>query len=328
MLVWFKPLTRHRPAEYAPKRRRATQGESHRRKRGVEQRRTPRVMNSLSICLTISLATCLLLCDSRAGSAGNFAHPGFLGVVIDLGIGPERFEHTEAVRIARALGGFGGRIVQVAEVDGAAGASLHAGRDVIGGVDFGLAVGHGLGFGGMPAAVAEVALFDHAAHARRDVRVEGLFHAGGPGRIPPVEVACVVGAGGHAVAAAEAALGHLADDSGGRVDIHRLLRADADARGVLAAMLAEDGDEGGAPAGSFHAVIDLEDADPSEAGAIGSAAGGGGNIVFDGAGYHAGAATIAPIDVDGHAVARCRSLFGFGDHAGTTLTRAAGPHTS
>src|SRR5450759_750352 len=249
-------------------------------------------------------------------------------VVIDLGIGAERFQHAETVRKARALGGLGGRSVKVAEVDGARGASVHAGRDVIRRVDPGLAVGNGFGLGGVPAAVAEVALFDHAAHARRDVRVEGLLHAGGPGRIPPVEVACVVGAGGHAVAATEAALGHLADDSGGRVYIYRLLRADADARGVLAAMLAEDGDEGGTPAGALGAVIDPEDADPGEAGTVGSAAGGGEDIVFDGAGYHAGAATVAAVDIDGHAVARGGSVIGLGGHAGTTLARAAGPHTS
>src|ERR1035437_6222597 len=306
----------------------ATQGASHRRNRGGEQRRTPRVINYLSISFAISLTTGVLLCESRAGVARDFAHPGFLGVVIDLGIGAERFQHAETVRIARALGGFGGRIVQVAEVYGAAGAGFHAGGDVIRGFDLILAIGNGFGLGGVPAAVAEVALFDHAAHARSDVRVEGLFHAGGPGGIPPVEVAGVVRAGGHAVAATEAALGHLADDSGGGVDIHRLLRADADAGGILAAMLAEDGDKGGAPAGALGAVIDSEHVDPGESGAIGGAAGGGGNIVFDGAGYHTGAATVAAVDIDAHAVARCRSLFGFGDHADTTLTRAAGPHTS
>src|ERR1019366_6120559 len=285
----------------------ATQGASHSRKRGVEQRRTPRVINSLSISLAISLTTGVLLCESRAGGAGDFAHPVFLGMVVDLGIGAERFQHAETVRIARALGGFGGRIVQLAEVDGARGASFHAGGDVIRRVDLILAVGNGFGLGGVPAAVAEVALFDDAAHARSDVRVEGLFHAGGPGGIPPVEVAGVVRAGGHAVAATEAALGHLADDSGGGVDIHRLLRADADAGGILAAMLAEDGDEGGAPVTALGAVIDAEHADPGEAGAIGGAGGGRGDIVFHRAGHHTGAAAVAAIDIDAHAVARCRS---------------------
>src|ERR1035438_7989887 len=219
MLVWFRPLTRHRPAQYAPKRSMATQGVSQRTKRGVEQRRTPRVMNSLSICWNIWLATGGLPGGSRAGRTGDFAYPVFLGVVIDLGIGPERFQHAETVGLVSALGGFGGRVVEVAETDGAVGAGFHAGRDVIRGVDFGLTVGRSLGLGGVPAAVAEVAFFDHAAHARGDVRVEGFFHAGRPGRIPPVEVAGVVGAGGHTVAATEAALGHLADDSGGGVDI-------------------------------------------------------------------------------------------------------------
>src|ERR1035437_9222648 len=135
MLVWFKPLTRHRPAQYAPKRSMATQGVSHRTKRGVEQRRTPRVINPLSICWNIWLATGVLLGESRARGAGDFAHPVFLGLVIDLGIGPERFQHAEAVRLVRATGGFGGRVVQVTEADGAAGASLHAGRDVIRRID-------------------------------------------------------------------------------------------------------------------------------------------------------------------------------------------------
>ena len=89
-------LTRHRPAQYAPKRSSATQGASHSRKRGVEQRRTPRVMNSLSISLTTSVLL------SGAGRAGDFAHPGLLRVVVDLRIGTERFQHAEAVRLARA----------------------------------------------------------------------------------------------------------------------------------------------------------------------------------------------------------------------------------
>src|SRR5664280_574153 len=130
MLVWFKPLTRHRPAQYAPKRSMATQGASHSTKRGVEQRRTPRVMNSLSICCNICLATGSLLGSSRAGGAGDFAHPVFLGVIVDLWVGPERFQHAETVRLVRAAGRFGGRIVQVAEVDGARGAGFHAGRDI------------------------------------------------------------------------------------------------------------------------------------------------------------------------------------------------------
>src|ERR1017187_2225878 len=139
MLVWFKPLTRHRPAQYAPKRSRAIQGVSHRRKRGVEQRRTPRVMNSLSIWL----ATGGL--PSRAWGLGDFAHPVLLGPVIDFGIGGERFQQTEAVRKVGAASGFGGRVVEVAEVYGAGGAGFDAGRDVIRGVDCGHAVGDGFG---------------------------------------------------------------------------------------------------------------------------------------------------------------------------------------
>src|ERR1035441_459218 len=90
MLVWFRPLTRHRPAQYAPKRSRATQGASHRTKCGGDQRRRPRVMSSLS--------TGGLLSESRAWGAGDFAHPVFLGPVVDFRIGGERFQHPEAVR--------------------------------------------------------------------------------------------------------------------------------------------------------------------------------------------------------------------------------------
>src|ERR1035441_10331403 len=127
MLVWFKPLTRHRPAQYAPKKSRAIQGASHRRKRGAEQRRRPRGLNSLALILT----TGGLLSGSRAGGARDFAHPVFLRPVIDFGIGAERFQHAEDVGKVGALGGFGGRVVEVAEGDGATGGSFSGGRDVI-----------------------------------------------------------------------------------------------------------------------------------------------------------------------------------------------------
>src|ERR1039458_1798757 len=141
MLVWFKPLTRHRPAQYTPKRSRAVQGAIHSRKRGVEQRVTPRVMKSLSTCLS----TGVLLSESGTRGAGDCAHPIFPGVVINLGIGVERFQHAEAVWAVGGVGDFGGRIVQIAEADGAGGAGFHAGGDVIRRVDSGLAIGDGLG---------------------------------------------------------------------------------------------------------------------------------------------------------------------------------------
>src|ERR1035441_10085615 len=122
MLVWFKPLTRHRPAQYAPKRSRAIQGVSHRRKRGVEQRRTPRVINSLSTGGLLSEAWAGGGCAARAWGTRDFAHPVFLGPVVDFGIGGKRFQHPEAVRKVGAASGFGGRVVEVAEVDGARGA--------------------------------------------------------------------------------------------------------------------------------------------------------------------------------------------------------------
>src|ERR1017187_821231 len=112
MLVWFKPLTRHRPAQYKPNSSRAIQGARHSTKRGVEQRRTPRVMNSLSICWNIWLATGGLLGDSGAGGAGDFAHPVFLGVVVNLRMGAEQFQDAETVRLVRVAGRFRGRIIQ------------------------------------------------------------------------------------------------------------------------------------------------------------------------------------------------------------------------
>ena len=66
----------------------------------------------------------------------------------------------------------------------------------------------------------------------------------------------MIGAGGHAVAAAQAALRHLADDAGGWVHIDGLLRADGDAGGIVAALLAEDGDEGAAALRVPGSVID------------------------------------------------------------------------
>ena len=69
-------------------------------------------------------------------------------------------------------------------------------------------------------------------------RIERLLHAGRPRRVPPVEVAGVIRAGRHAIAAAEAALRHLADHAGCRIDVDRLLRANMYAGSFVATMLA------------------------------------------------------------------------------------------
>ena len=98
----------------------------------------------------------------------------------------------------------------------------------------------------MPAAVTEVALSRprRACAARR--RVERLLHAGRPRRIAPVEVARVIGAGRHAVAAAQAALRHLADDARGRIHFHRVAAGRHRHAGRLFfALLAHHRDEGG-----------------------------------------------------------------------------------
>ena len=93
-----------------------------------------------------------------------------------------------------------------------------------------LPLGRGFLPRGMQPAVAEVALLDHAAHTRGDVGIQRFFHSCGPLGIPPVEVPGVIGAGRHAVPAAEAALRDLADDARRRIDLHGILRADGDAR--------------------------------------------------------------------------------------------------
>src|SRR5260370_2776374 len=282
----------------------------------VEQRCTPRVMNPLSIWLT----TGILLSGARR--IGGFADPLLFGAVINLGIGVDGFQQAEAVGILRSARDVGGGLVEVAEADGLSGAGLRAGGDVCR-----QTVGLGYLFGGVPAAVTEVALLDHSAHTRRDVGIQGFLHAGGPCRIPPVEIARMIGAGHHAVAAAEAALRHLFDDSSDGVDVDRLLPADADARSVPA-MLAEHRDESRTPVRALAAVIDLKNADPGDTGTIGGAAFGGGNVVLHRASNHAGTASVAAVDIDRHAVAAGGLLAGFGTHALTTFARAAGPHTS
>src|ERR1039458_6395430 len=202
MLVWLRPLTRHRPAQYRPNASMAIHGRVHNRNFPLEQRFMPRVMNSLS--------TGGLLSAGRPGRGGDLAPPVPLGVVVNLGLRAKFFQQAEAVGVLGGQGGLAGGVVQIAEADGAGGAGLHASGHVFAGLDLTLPGGGRSLFGGMPAAVAEVAFFHHAAHAGGDVGIERLLHAGGPLRVPPVEVARVIGAGGHTVAAAEAALGHLA----------------------------------------------------------------------------------------------------------------------
>src|ERR1035441_8785953 len=76
MLVWFRPLIRHKPAEYRPNASSATHGAIHRRNRFGEHRRTPRVMKSLS---TASLLSALV----RPGGLRHLPHQFALRPVID-----------------------------------------------------------------------------------------------------------------------------------------------------------------------------------------------------------------------------------------------------
>src|ERR1017187_7238689 len=246
------------------------------------------------------------------GGVGDLAHPVLLGSVVNLGVGAQLLEQPEAVGALRGLGGLAGGVVEVAEPDSAGGAGLHASRHVIAGLNLFHAGRRGALFSGMPAAVAEVALLDHAAHTGRDVGIERLLHAGGPHRVEPVEIARVVWAGRHAVAAAETAFGHLAHDAGPGVDVHCLLRAHAGAWRMFTTMLAKHGHEGRPLAGIFLAILHLVHADPGDALALIDARVGRRNVVLHGAGHHAGAAAVAAIDVDRHAVFP-------GDHMRTTF---------
>src|SRR6478672_4556459 len=149
------------------------------------------------------------------------------GVVVDFGVGAERFEEADASGGTLQLG-------EIAEADRLRGTGFGARGRVIGCAGF---------FRDMPSAVTEVALLDDTAHPRRDIGIERLLHSRGPRRVRPVEVARVIGTGRHAVAAPEAALGHLTHDSGARIHVDGVLRADADAWRFVAALLAEHRDE-------------------------------------------------------------------------------------
>ena len=123
------------------------------------------------------------------------------------------------------------------------GTSLHAGRNIIGGIDLALSCGGRFLFGRMQPRMAQIAFLHHAAHPHCDVRDSGSSPFPRPRGIPPVEVARMIRTRGHAVAAAQAALRHLHDDSGGLIHFHRLLRANFHAGRVVLAVHAQDGDE-------------------------------------------------------------------------------------
>ena len=115
---------------------------------------------------------------------------------------------------------------------------------------------------------AEAALLDDAARPRRDLGVERLGELARPVRIPPVEGARVVGAGRHAVAAAEAAHRDLRDDARGGIDLDGVLRADGSAGRLVAALLAQHRHERGP---RVARALDLVHAQPGDAVALGRA---------------------------------------------------------
>ena len=98
------------------------------------------------------------------------------------------------------------RVEKIAECDGIRGACFHAGGDVSIFRDFFLPLEGRLLLGPLEPIVAEGALFHDAAHTHRNIGVEHLAHASRPFSIKPVKVSHMIGAGRHAVPAADAAI--------------------------------------------------------------------------------------------------------------------------
>ena len=129
------------------------------------------------------------------------------------------------------------------EMNGIRGTSFNTGRNIIRGIDFSLSCGRRFFFGRMQPCMAEIAFLDDSSHAHGDSRVKALFHSRRPRRIPPVEITRMIRTRGHAVAATQATLRHLHDDSSCLIHFHRLLRANLHAGRVVLAMHAHDGDK-------------------------------------------------------------------------------------
>ena len=237
-------------------------------------------------------------------------------MIVNLRFGPNGIKQAEHALLPGQFVDLAGRIVQIAERNGAGGTGLDASRSV--GDRPGLVVGYRKLFRFMPAAVAEVALLNDSAHAGCDRRVQSLLHAGRPRRIGPVEVAGVIRASRHTVPAAQAALRNLADDAGGRVEFHGVLRADRDAGCLFLALLAHHWNERRAAG-----VLVAHHTHGRDAGAFVRGGRGGRYVVLHGAGDHAGAAAGAAVDVDQHAVARILRLAVVRDHARTTFFASA-----
>src|SRR5690348_2657910 len=133
MFVWFRPFTRHKPAEKSPNSSNAIQGRIHSRNLPVPQRFTPRAMNSLS--------TRVLLCRHRnqwgtlsavgPRRARDLPHPLPLRAVVNFRFGSDFLEHPEALRPLGVLRGDARRVVQISELDRPRRARLHARRHII-----------------------------------------------------------------------------------------------------------------------------------------------------------------------------------------------------
>src|SRR5947209_2914625 len=194
MLVSLRPKMRQRAIAYRPSASSTVQGVSHERNRGNEQRRRPRGIQFLSTMRSFIAGQWFF---------GERAHPRPRRPVMDLRIGAQLLEDTERLRRGSHARNVRAGAVQIAECDRTGRARLRASGHIFAALELRC----------MIPSVAEIALLDHASHSRRDVRIEGLLHAGGPCRVPPVEVARMVRASRHAIPAPEAALRHLIDDA-------------------------------------------------------------------------------------------------------------------
>src|ERR1039457_7096213 len=147
---------RQRAAEYRPKSSSAAQGAIHKRNLGAEQRDKPRAVNCLSI---ESLGMDLLLSRARLRRGGALPDPVLLRPVVNLRLGVELLQQTEALRLPRFHGNCAGRVVQVAEMNRACRTRFGAGRYIVHRLGLGLS-SRGRGVPGrMAAALTEIAIF-------------------------------------------------------------------------------------------------------------------------------------------------------------------------
>src|SRR5437763_16774637 len=133
----------------------AAHGLSHAKKRGRETRSAPRVIHRASVRTV--LAT-LHLRNWRRIWFCQRSHPRLVRFVIELGLSPEPSQQPERLGRMRFLRNWIIRVGQVSKMNGIRGTGFHAGRNVIGGIDFPPSCGSRFFFRRMPACMAEVAL--------------------------------------------------------------------------------------------------------------------------------------------------------------------------